>query len=422
MNIVRRLAASSPTRFFAVVGEATEAEREAIEALDRDARLERVSSPRHATILVTAGTFPPRTIVPLRLLHDQMPHPRGAVHTGSTPCPALPEAIHVNGEGNLGSRMTALARELIENRRASSASLLPDEPPVPWEGEGDYGQGGEGMVGGTPYGRPMPKTGDDLCDGLALDRLPARVGPFLVGLPPGLVVELWLQGDVVQEVTVVESTLGGPGPDPFVRALSCSVLVHELEYDRARRHLRRLADILGLFGLSSGIEAARRAARSLDSSDTARLRKVLRRSGGLLGIPPGSGRLPPDLARACGGPTARAAGFELDLRIDCPVYRRLGFESVIHHTGDVQGRVSQYLAEAHQALIIGRRAERDGTRIGPEPRLEAPDGQIGEGVPPPPDATALCRELVGLEWGEFVCGVASLALATKRLRAQSRMR
>jgi hypothetical protein len=54
-------------------------------------------------------------------------------------------------------------------------------------------------------------TGPDR-DGLSLDRLEARLGPFLVGLPPGLAVDVVLQGGVVQEASVV-ALVDGPWPE-----------------------------------------------------------------------------------------------------------------------------------------------------------------------------------------------------------------
>ena len=52
-------------------------------------------------------------------------------------------------------------------------------------------------MGGTPYGRPMAMTGEDVRDGLMLDRYTATIGPFAPMLPPGLALEVTLQGDVI---------------------------------------------------------------------------------------------------------------------------------------------------------------------------------------------------------------------------------
>src|SRR3546814_20246746 len=86
----------------------------------------------------------------------------------------------------------------MTGERRSEDDRLPDEPQVAWRGKGDHGQGGEGMMGGKPYGRPMAMTDEDLRDGLALDAYTACFGPFLSVLPPGLMLELTLLGDVIQ--------------------------------------------------------------------------------------------------------------------------------------------------------------------------------------------------------------------------------
>lgn len=87
---------------------------------------------------------------------------------------------------------------------------LPDKPPNAWKGIGPHGQGGKGMMGGTPYGRSMAMTGKDIRDGLQLDRFTARFGPFLPMLPPGLVLEVTLQGDVICDLDVQRPPFAQP--------------------------------------------------------------------------------------------------------------------------------------------------------------------------------------------------------------------
>lgn len=115
-------------------------------------------------------------------------------------------------------RALATLRDALRDRtRDSEAHWLPDEPPHPWKGRGDHGQGGEGMMGGTPYGRPMAMTDEDVRDGLALDRLPFTVGPFFPHFPPGLVLEVALQGDVIQEARVQSTPYPQPKPSRLRR-------------------------------------------------------------------------------------------------------------------------------------------------------------------------------------------------------------
>lgn len=124
------------------------------------------------------------------------------------------------------------------------------------------------MMGGTPYGRPMAMTGGDR-DGLALDQLRLRLGPFLDALPAGLVLDVTLQGDVLQDATATRS--GAPSGDGVTP-------------DGVRSGLRTLAHGLHVQGLD-GL-AARAAALAHDrgqgrdvAPSLARLRRRIRRSG-----------------------------------------------------------------------------------------------------------------------------------------------
>lgn len=147
-----------------------------------------VTSPRHAGILLVAGAVPEEHCQALDRVHDQVPHPRRTVTWT---------------EGQSVREVTAAVvdafRHLLADPSSTEPDSLPDEEPNEWRGIGPHGQGGEGMMGGTPYGRPMPMTGEDR-DGLALDQLHLRLGPFLDAFPPGLVLDVTLQGEVLQSV------------------------------------------------------------------------------------------------------------------------------------------------------------------------------------------------------------------------------
>src|SRR3546814_19371411 len=106
----------------------------------------------------------------------------------------------------------------MTGERRSEDDLLPDEPPVAWRGKGDHGQGGEGMMGGKPYGRPMAMTAEDLRDGLALAAYPACFGPFLSVLTPGFLLDLPLQSVVIQSATVFRVHLPKDGAAEPLRA------------------------------------------------------------------------------------------------------------------------------------------------------------------------------------------------------------
>ena len=123
-------------------------------------------------------------------------------------------------------------------------------------------------MGGKPYGRPMPMTGEDERDGLALDVYRARFGPFLPMLPPGLQLELALQGDVIQSAQVCRL--------PYAQG--------------AGTPLRCIARLLRLLGLEAlGERCLREAAH--DDRCTPRLRKLIERSGAWRAIPAGLGRV-----------------------------------------------------------------------------------------------------------------------------------
>ncbi len=216
-----------------------------------------VASPRHAAVLVEAGAVADQARA-ADLVHDQVPHPRATVTWRPRPVP---------GDDEVDALVEAVQRAHADRAAdpvGSDPDRRPDEDPHEWRGVGPFGQGGEGMMGGTPYGRPMAMTGDDR-DGLALDRLHLRLGPYLDPLPGPLVLDVVLQGDVLQSVDVA-----GAPPDPGP--------------DEARHHLRLLAHGLHVHGLDA--LAARAAAlavaggRGSDVADRGRrLARAVRRSG-----------------------------------------------------------------------------------------------------------------------------------------------
>lgn len=185
MSLIARLAANAPPPVFACVGPGMQM---AVERLLAGSGVRRAISPRSAAILLVAGDIPDRAAAAFDRVHDQVPAPRRTVHWDgrSDPVPDL---------------LTAW-RDLLKTG-AGEPDRLPDTPPNPWHGEGDHGQGGEGMMGGTPYGRPMAMTGGDPRDGLEMDRFKMHVGPFAPMLPTGLELELELKGDVIAHAKIL---------------------------------------------------------------------------------------------------------------------------------------------------------------------------------------------------------------------------
>ncbi len=191
------MAARAPAPVFAAIGPGFQPRVERL-AARRDLHL--AATPRDAAILLVAGDMPASAGKALSRVHDQLPHPRTTLHWQDAP-PESPDDI--------AQRLVTAWHELCEGRRDED-DHLPDTPPNPWKGVGPHGQGGKGMMGGTPYGRPMAMTGPDVRDGLQLDLYTAQVGPFAPMLPPGLVLEVTLQGDVICDLTICDAPFAQP--------------------------------------------------------------------------------------------------------------------------------------------------------------------------------------------------------------------
>lgn len=265
VSLLRRLAADAPTPVYAVAGRGG---RDAVRSLRLDDGLDLVASPRHATVLLVVGAVSEEQVDALRQVHDQVGEPRGAVWwSGAAPDDAmrgaLPDAIHVQEGAAAAARR--VHRALLMGERPSSAVLGPGENPTDWQGVGPHGQGGKGMMGGTPYGRSMAMTGEDIRDGLQLDRVPVALGPFHAALPHGVVLDVELQGDVVVDCTAWLPTppwLGEPidarGMDPTLAWVADLAVAHGLP-DRARRLLGLDADDRS--AVSAALGSVRRALR-----------------------------------------------------------------------------------------------------------------------------------------------------------------
>jgi hypothetical protein len=236
-----------------------------------------VTSPRHATVLLVAGTVPDADGEALRRVHDQLPRPRAVVAWRPAQVAADVPARVV--DGGLDATVSAL-HEAQATVRADPArgsdDLLGDIEPNEWRGIGPFGQGGDGMMGGTPYGRPMTMTGDDR-DGLALDQLELTLGPFLDPLPGGCRLAVTLQGEVLQEAHLV---VRSADHDRFAAPTDTGLAT-------ARRLLRRAAHGLHVAGLDAlaaraaalGLRVTDAADRGALARDTRALGRRIRRSG-----------------------------------------------------------------------------------------------------------------------------------------------
>jgi hypothetical protein len=403
--------------------------RDALQDLRLEPSLRFVLSPREANVLLIAGHVRRELVDAVVAAHEALSHPRASVLWMTGPDDAhlterLPNAITVGDDP--AATLVRVHADLVMGVRDSSPALLPDVDPAPWRGVGPYGQGGSGMTGGVPYGRPLGDRADDR-DGLTLDQLSFRVGPFWHPLPPGLLVEVDLQGDVLHRIGFpAEGYVPSGSPnirnDVFARALLEPVTMVEIELARARNHLHRLADAVALHGLDALGSRILRLAIEVGpgaAEDVTALAGPLRRSGFLGWATSGVGTVRRDDIAGMGlGPSARASGLDEDLRSDDPAYRALGFEPILQTGGDVAARWRVRLAEAAQSV---RLSERAGDRtIDPTGRVESPRGRLEYGSAPTPRLMyMLPRILEGMEWGDVVATIVSLDVDLDELGAHA---
>lgn len=432
-----RVASSAPVRVFLILGVDPPCDPELLR-LRPDVLV--LDSPRSATVLLIAGFIPDALRGAAQHVHDEMAQPRSTVRWANAPASSGSGHGSHNNAGydvttpDIASLVDALKRvqrDLISGTQPSEADELPDTSRAAWHGVGPYGQGGSGMTGGVPHGRPMAERAADR-DGLELDQLPLRIGPYFDAFPAGLVLDVQLQGDVVQDVVIAAGPVS-PLPAIFSEALDSPVSVTTLECARAQDHLCWLAHALRVYGLPAlGRRTLRLAsqvavAQSDIAHSAAELHGIVRRvqrSGVLRWTTRGVGVLSRDAVVAQGlGPVARASGIPDDARTAEPAYRALGFESIVNavaqrkpsnmlsheSVGDASARLRQRLAETVQSLDLAARANGSlawghGCVEGPRGRVthtEYPDERLYEVLP------GLLR---GMEWGDAVTTIVSLDL------------
>ena len=223
---ISSLSSPASASVFAAIGPGWQAP---VERLLARQGLRRALTPRDAGILLVAGDMPGTASEALSRVHDQLPHPRLTLRwTGAD-----------ETADGVAERVAAAWRDLhLRAGEADETDHLPDQPPNEWKGVGPHGQGGKGMMGGTPHGRSMAMTGEDIRDGLQLDRYTARIGPFAPMLPPGLVLEVTLQGDVIVAAIVQRPPFAQP-VDADAPELCAARMLRLLGLDEpARRSIR----------------------------------------------------------------------------------------------------------------------------------------------------------------------------------------
>jgi hypothetical protein len=216
----------------------------------------------------------------LQRLHDQLLPPRATLCWGGTSIPGFEDAVRVSWETDPRPLLRSLYRQLMSGERASEADRLPDHPPAPWRGVGEHGQGGKGMMGGMPYGRPMAMTADDLRDGLALDTFTVQIGPFLPTLPAGLVLELTLQGDVIQQARMLRPPFAQDGAD-----------ARRAPVAQRLYWIARLFELLELHAWAVRARLLAQRPGDLRPDALAALRRGVQRAGVFLAVPTGLGVL-----------------------------------------------------------------------------------------------------------------------------------
>lgn len=417
------LAANSTPPVFLVAGRGAQ---EAAARLEASGEIQRVDSPAAATILLVVGGIPSTLEPTLASIHDGMPHPRATIHLpigfGHDALPTTPHAAVVQSVEEALPLIHDLFQALMSGRRESEPPLLPDVDPNPWRGVGPYGQGGSGMTGGTPHGRPMAELRADR-DGLRLDVLPLEIGPLFPHLGTGVSLQATLAGDIVVEARLAESPFGemaGAGPPTiFERALTTPVPIADLEMARARDHLRWVASSLMVMGLPA---LARRTLRlaTEETPDATRVTALGRRLR-VLGIPSRTwsrrGALPAEAVRGLAlGPVSRASGGAVDARTNEPAYRSLGFEPLVGAAGDAAERWTLRLREAAASLHLAQRA--GATKAWGDGIVESPRGRLTPSDSPFTRIQPLIPGLLeGLEWGDAVVALISLDLDASEVAA-----
>lgn len=421
-SLLRRLAAASGAQVFAIAGGGS---RHAVQDLRLAAGVELVDSPRAANVLLVAGPIVPAQWDAVRGAHDALPHPRATVRWADTADDELgPDVARVGVGADPAAAIRAAHRDLMLGIRMSEPPLLPDEDPAPWRGVGPYGQGGSGMTGGTPYGRPMAELAPDR-DGLRLDLLPTRLGPFFPHLVHGLELQLRVAGDVIAAAAVAASeTVLTPGAaeSPFLQALDRPVPIAEIELARARGHLRWLSDALRLQGLDALAIRSLRLAHDVAPGDTAavgRLGSALSRSGLYRwSLPSVDAQRRALLAGGDLGPASRAFGASADERSADPAYAALGFRPIVLDGAGPSAVWRARLAEAAASLDLAGRAGDARTSV--TGSVESPRGRLAAGDPPTARALGMLPSLIeGLEWGDALATIASLDLDLDELAAAS---
>lgn len=185
----------------------------------------------------------------------------------------------------------------------------------------EHGQHHAHHHGGLVAGLPMADRADDR-DGLRLDRLHLTLGPALPDWPVGLMVDIALQGDVIQEAAVRWWASEPPADLPFwtepwlQAAHGLPVPAGAAARRSCAAHLDSLARLLSVAGWPQPAARARHlrdallggAAAVTVAAELRRFVRTVRRSAALRHLTTGLGELPSPRAESAGLTGPAAAG------------------------------------------------------------------------------------------------------------------
>ncbi|TNH28709.1 hypothetical protein FHG89_14430 [Micromonospora orduensis] len=235
-ELLARWAARRPHLLVAAAPGASAA-RLAVEAQADRAGWPLAAAPADADVLVVAGDPGPELSAAIERVWDQFPGPRARVRV-------VDPADVASGLAAAVARLTGTAGE------------RPDPGPDGAQLDGGSGRHGHGDHGGMsmPGGLMMAERAEDR-DGLKLDALHLALGPVLADWPAGLVVELAVQGDVVQSAS---ARVLPPADPAAVRPYP------DVDHPGLRRrrqavaHLDSLSRLWAVVGWPAGAATARR--------------------------------------------------------------------------------------------------------------------------------------------------------------------
>ncbi len=314
----------------------------------------------------------------------------------------------------------------------------------------------------------MAIVGEPSADGLVMEPIDFALGPLATGLPGGLVLDLSLDGDVVERCTAkVTLTMplgpvaGGACTDPTASAAWTAAIalawesaatapptestarrrIAAVEAERALSHLcwlRGFGFVLGWTELTERADDAVAVVLPLRTrlerttapggevedhedllSALAVARPLVERVGRLLegsrrlrSRTRGRARTPRDRLEglAIAGPVARAAGVAGDARTGDPLYEALGFQEAGSTEGDAEARTLLRASEAVSALGLVIAALAEPGSPGPV-RVAPPVEAVVEGPRGPVRATLANRRLhVGAPGASGLLGLAGEAV------------